>query len=129
MQKEWEVQIPLSTSPKSPHPHCTRGAPEKCSQEEATRARAALVEVRKVLDDKDTPADVSLEQLLLMAGVSSSTYVRGLALVETVLSCRGHRQSPAGSTLTILTSSECGEPTWIFSSSLIRMHVHRILHA
>ena len=39
--------------------------------EEAKLAKEALLTVRKVLDDKDTSDDVTLDELLVKAGVSA----------------------------------------------------------
>ena len=47
--------------------------PDICSTEEAEDAAAALLKVRKTLDDSDTPDSISLEELLVKAGVSEDT--------------------------------------------------------
>ena len=54
--------------------------PDMCSKDRADEAIAALVAVRKVLDDKDTPEDISLDELLVKAKVSNSTYLLGLKI-------------------------------------------------
>ena len=54
--------------------------PEMCSSEEAEEAKAALLTVRKALDDKDTPDDISLDELLVKAGVPQATYLQGLRI-------------------------------------------------
>ena len=53
-------------------------SPGLCSVKE--EAKAALFTVRKTLDNKDTPDDISLEELLVKAGVSMDTYVLGLKI-------------------------------------------------
>jgi DNA replication protein DnaC len=57
--------------------------PEMCSKDQADDAIAALLTVRKVLDDKDTPEDISLDELLDKAKVSNSTYLLGLKICST----------------------------------------------
>ena len=47
------------------------------------QAEQALAAVRKVLDDKDTPEDISMDELLLKAGVSSDMYLCGLKMCST----------------------------------------------
>ena len=54
--------------------------PDVCSKDQADEAIAAVVAVRKVLDDKDTPEDISLDELLDKAKVSSNTYLLGLKI-------------------------------------------------
>ena len=56
---------------------------EMCSTEEAEEAKAAqaaLSTLRKTLDDKDTPDDISLDDLLKKAKVSYETYIEGLQI-------------------------------------------------
>ena len=43
----------------------------------------ALAAVRDVLDDKDTPEDISMHELLLKAGVSCDMYLCGLKICST----------------------------------------------
>ena len=52
-------------------------------EEQAEQAVKALAAVRKVLDDKDTPEDISMDELLLKAGVSSDMYLCGLKICFT----------------------------------------------
>ena len=56
---------------------------DMCSKYQADDATASLLKVRKVLDDKDTPEDISLDELLYEARVSSSTYLLGLKICST----------------------------------------------
>ena len=51
-------------------------------EEQAEQAVKALAAVRKILDDKDTPEDISIsmDELLLKAGVSSDIYLCGLKI-------------------------------------------------
>jgi len=51
-----------------------------CSSNQADEAIAALVAVKKALDDKHTHEDISLDELLCKAGVSYSTYLLGLKI-------------------------------------------------
>ena len=48
-------------------------------EEQAEQAVKALAAVRKVLDDKDTPEDISMDELV-KAGVSSDVYLCGLKM-------------------------------------------------
>ena len=57
--------------------------PDMCSIDQADDATASLLKVRKVLDDKDTPEKISLDELLDKARVSSSTYLLGLKICST----------------------------------------------
>ena len=50
---------------------------------QAEQALKALAAVRKVLDDKDTPEDISMDELLLKAGVSCDMYLCGLKMCST----------------------------------------------
>ena len=43
----------------------------------------ALVAVWKILDDKDTPEDISMDELLHKAGVTSDLYLCGLKIFST----------------------------------------------
>ena len=52
-------------------------------EEQAEKAVSALAAVRKVLDNKDTPKDISMDELLLKAGVSSDMYLCGLKIYST----------------------------------------------
>ena len=52
-------------------------------KEQAEQALKALVAVRNVLDDKDTPEDISMEELLSKANVSHSMYLCGLKICST----------------------------------------------
>ena len=49
-------------------------------EEQAEQAVKPLAAVRKVLDDKDTPEDNSMDELCLKAGVSSNIYLCGLKI-------------------------------------------------
>ena len=49
-------------------------------EEQAEQAVKALAAVRKILDDKDTPEDISMDELFLKAGVSSNIYLCGLKI-------------------------------------------------
>ena len=51
--------------------------------EQAEQAVKALAAVRKVLDDKDTPECISIDELLLKAGVSCDVYLCGLKICST----------------------------------------------
>ena len=51
-----------------------------CSKDQAGEAIAAVLAIRKVLDDKDTREDISLDELLDKAKVSNSTYLLGLKI-------------------------------------------------
>ena len=44
------------------------------------KLQAALSTVRNTLDDKDTPDDISLDDLLKKAKVSYETYIEGLQI-------------------------------------------------
>lgn len=70
--------------PPSPHTLVAREVPYAHmtpeEAEEAEAAQATLVTVRKVLDDKDTPDNISLEELLERAKVPYSMYVKGLGI-------------------------------------------------
>ena len=52
-------------------------------EEQAEQAVKALAAVRKILDDKDTPEDISMEELFLKAGLSSDIYLCGLKICST----------------------------------------------
>ena len=54
--------------------------PDFCSAEEAKEVTVAILKVRQILDDKDTPDSISLEELLLKAGVSEDTFLKGLKM-------------------------------------------------
>ena len=54
--------------------------PDFCSAEEAKEVTAAILKVRQILDDKDTPDSISLEELLVKAGVSEDTFLKGLKI-------------------------------------------------
>ena len=49
----------------------------------ATEAKAALLAVRKVLEDKDTADNISLDELLIKAGVPEAIYLQGLKISST----------------------------------------------
>ena len=53
------------------------------SEEQAEQAVKALAAVQEVLEDKDTPEDISINELLLKAGVSSDIYLCGLKICST----------------------------------------------
>ena len=53
------------------------------TSEETEVAEAAVVAVRKILDDKTPPEDISLDQLLDSAKVPHDTYMRGLGICAT----------------------------------------------
>ena len=53
------------------------------SEEQAEQAVKALVAVWKVLDDKDTPKDISMDELLSKASVSHDMYLCGLKIYST----------------------------------------------
>ena len=65
--------------PRPPSP-VTVVAREVSCTEEAKLAKEALLTVRKVLDDKDTSDDVTLDELLVKAGVSEDIYLQGLKI-------------------------------------------------
>ena len=44
-------------------------------EEQAKEAVQALAAVKKVLDDKDTPQDITMDELLLKANVSNAMYL------------------------------------------------------
>ena len=52
-------------------------------QEQAEQAVKALAAVRKILDDKDTPEDISMDELLHKAEVISDMYLCGLKICST----------------------------------------------
>ena len=52
-------------------------------EEQAEQAVKALAALRKILDDKDTPEDISMDELFLKAGVSSDIYLCGLKICST----------------------------------------------
>ena len=52
-------------------------------EEQAEQAVKALAAVRKILDDKNTPEDISMDELFLKAGVSSNIYLCGLKICST----------------------------------------------
>ncbi len=68
--------------PRHPSPATllARQVNPECSPEEADEAKAALLTVRKTLDDKDTSDDISMDELLDKAGVSYATYMQGLKI-------------------------------------------------
>ena len=53
---------------------------QELSSEEEAQGKAALVAVREVLDAKDTPDEISLDDVLDKAGVSHDTYCQGLKI-------------------------------------------------
>ena len=53
------------------------------SEELAGQATKALAAVRKVLDDKDTSEDISMDELLSKAGISCGMYLCGLKICST----------------------------------------------
>ena len=75
--------------PPSPHTMVAREFPYRmCSTEEAEEveaAQATLLTVRKTLDDKDTPDDITLDDLLKKAKVSYESYIKCLQIC-----CRGN---------------------------------------
>ena len=54
-----------------------------CSDDKARDAQLALIEVRNILDHKDTSEDISLQELLSKADVSLEMYVQGLQICST----------------------------------------------
>jgi hypothetical protein len=66
------------------------------AEEQAKQAVKALAAVRKVLDDKDTPQDISMNELLLKAEVSSDMYLCGLKICSTG-NCVVMRRKPSES--------------------------------
>ena len=60
-------------------------------EEQAKQAVKALAAVRKILDDKDTPEDISMEELFLKAGVSSDIYLCGLKICSTRNCCHAEK--------------------------------------
>ena len=78
--------------PPSPRTVIARQVPPDDSSEEIKAAMAAVVAVRNVLDDKNTPEDISLEQLLDRAKVPHNTYVRGLGICTKGNSIVYHRE-------------------------------------
>ena len=52
-------------------------------EEQAEQAVKALAAVRKVLDDKDTPEDIGMDELLHKADVTSDMYLCGLKICST----------------------------------------------
>ena len=56
-----------------------------CSTEEVEAAQATLLTVRKTLDDKGTPDDITLDDLLKKAEVSYESYIKSLQIC-----CRGN---------------------------------------
>ena len=75
--------------PPSLHTMVAREFPYRmCSTEEAEEveaAQATLLTVRKTLDDKGTPDDITLDDLLKKAKVSYESYIKGLQIC-----CRGN---------------------------------------
>ena len=55
-------------------------SPDLCSTEEAEHAKAALLKVKKTLDNLNTPDTISLEELLVIAEVPMDTYMQGLKI-------------------------------------------------
>jgi len=51
-----------------------------CSKDQADDAVAALLAVQKVLENKGTPEDISLDDLLHKSRVSNSMYLQGLKI-------------------------------------------------
>ena len=78
--------------PPSPRTVIARQTAPDDSSEETKAAMAAVVAVRNVLDDKNTPEDISLEQLLDRAKVPHDTYVRGLGICTKGNSIVYHRE-------------------------------------
>ena len=110
--------------PRPPSPETVIGHQSNSAtylEEQAEEAIKALAAVKKILDDKSTPESISMEELLSMAKVSCDTYLCGLKMCSKCTSVVMH-QNP-GSMHTIQMSSECGEPTWICSSSWTHMRV------
>ena len=56
-------------------------------EEEAEQLVKALTAVRKVLDNKDTPKDISMDELLLKANVSHDKYLCALKICSTGQCC------------------------------------------
>ena len=68
--------------PPSPHTIIARES-QLCSDEQASEALSALAAVKKVLDDKNTAEEISLDELLDKAKVSFSAYLLGLRICST----------------------------------------------
>ena len=69
---------PCPPSPKTVIAHQSIAA--TYPEEQAEQAVKALAAVRKILDDKDTPEDISMNELFVKAGVSSDIYLCGLKI-------------------------------------------------
>ena len=63
--------------PPSPHTLIAREFHSGSSTKQAEEAKASLVAVRKILDDKDTPEHITLDELLDKSKVSCNTYLQG----------------------------------------------------
>ena len=86
-------------------------------EEQAEQAVKALAAVQNILDDKDTSEDISIsmDELLLKAGVSSDMYLCGLKICSTGNSVVMKRK-PSESWINTY-NPEYGKPTWICSIS------------
>ena len=104
--------------PPSPETVIARQSTAATYPEEFTeQAVKALAAVCRVLDDKDTPAVISMncywKQGCHMTCICADSIFTPPAAV---LLCKESHQNP-GSTPTIHMSSGCGEPTWTCSTS------------
>lgn len=54
-----------------------------CAKHQADDVVAALLTIRKAFDNKDTPEDISLDELLDKARVFRCTYLLGLKICST----------------------------------------------
>ena len=98
---------------------------QQCTNEEATKGKAVLTAVSKVLDNSGTVEDVSLNELLDKAGVSDDAYTQGLQICN-----RGNsvvmQRMPSESWINTYNRDVIKvhvEPTLICNTSLILMHV------
>ena len=120
--------------PPSPRTVIARQVPPDDSSEETKAAMAAVVAVRNVLDDKNTPEDISLEQLLDRAKVPHDTYVRGLGICTKGNSIVYHRErsdawiNPYNADVMRVWRANMHGPAVHLGPVRLR-HVHHFLHA
>ena len=93
MQETWQVSLPLPPSTQSETVIAQQSTAATYPEELAEQGMTALAAVRKVLDDKDTPEDISMDELLTKANVSHSIYLCGLKMCSTGSSIVMQRKS------------------------------------
>ena len=84
------MAIPLSSSTK---PRDSESTAATYPEEQAEPAVKALAAVQKILDDKDTPEDIGMDELLLKAKVSPDMYLCGIRSTGNVVMKRKPSES------------------------------------